>query len=85
MSLFYTDRETEAWGNYVIGLSLQNELLTILETDDLSYSQNRYSMVVSGKALVLFPSRWFSPVFLGLASKDEKGGSGSTACSVFIL
>lgn len=54
------------------GPRLQNELLTILETEDLSHSPNRYVMAVSVKALMLFPSRWFSPVLWGLAFKGEK-------------
>lgn len=72
LSLVCTDGETEAWGDKVTGPRLQSELLTILELEVLSYSPTRYSMTVSVKALMLFRSRWFSPVILGLASKGEK-------------
>lgn len=54
-------------GRLVIVSRLQNELLTTLETEDLSYSHTRYSMgSVSQASLLLCPFRWFSPILLGL-------------------
>lgn len=38
LSLVCTVVETEAWGGLVTGPWLQNELWTILETEDLPYS-----------------------------------------------
>lgn len=73
LSLVCTDRGTEAQELRVAGPRSQNELLTTLETEDLIYAHTRYSMGGVGQAaLMLFPSRWFSPILWDLASRGEK-------------